>query len=207
LRQLAPSLASSPKKPGENHQRRGEKWRKMALLRGSMRHFAALGADGPGSQAAKLRELTSTSSRRFQPPAARQGAIFGFWFSVFGFRMSLVSCQLSVAGIAPARAGAGVHYSLSVVRCWDCAGPGGRLSLVRCSLLSSRRTWRAGVRRPLSRVRCSPSRLAEAGQLRTPFATDKGQRTIQTIVSERPAERVASGRAGSAVRIQLLTPI
>jgi hypothetical protein len=42
LRPLAPPWASSLKKPGENHQRRGKKWRKVALFQGQKRHFAVL---------------------------------------------------------------------------------------------------------------------------------------------------------------------
>src|SRR5271168_2148932 len=71
-RQFAPGSASSRKNPekiGQVGAENGAKWR---FSEGPKRHFAVLGAGGPGSQAAKLPAFTSVDSGCLQPPADRQ---------------------------------------------------------------------------------------------------------------------------------------
>ena len=70
-RQFAPLTGKLGEKPGENRQKSGGKWRKMALFRGSKRHFGVLGADGARSQTASLPDLTSVESGCIEPPPTR----------------------------------------------------------------------------------------------------------------------------------------
>jgi hypothetical protein len=58
-------FAENPEKMGKDGAENGGKWR---FSEGPKRHFAVLGADGPGSQAAKLSDFTSVDSGCLQPP-------------------------------------------------------------------------------------------------------------------------------------------
>jgi hypothetical protein len=71
-RQFAPGWASSQKNPEKIVKEVGETGAKRRFSEGRNRHFAVLGADGPGSQAAKLPAFTSVDSGCLQPPAARR---------------------------------------------------------------------------------------------------------------------------------------
>jgi hypothetical protein len=71
-RQFALSGKSSEKNPekiGKKGAETGEEWR---FFQGLKRHFAGLGAGGPGPQANKLPDSTSNDSGRLKPPVARR---------------------------------------------------------------------------------------------------------------------------------------
>jgi hypothetical protein len=142
----------------------------MALLRGPKRHFRRPLCRQSGSQAAKLTELTSKTSGRFQPPAARQGAIYD---------LSVVRCPLSVAKAVR-------NLSASATR-EASNGPGTRDQGQRPPWAGAKRGTDQGQRTtdkdPPEPARClqpttdKGQRLAKAGAM---TATDNGQRTTDT---------------------------